>query len=124
MYKLKDVYVCFVGFQSKVKEECVDLFETNYSWKYSHPDIFLCIKTLNGYKRILTNQVYKKGSRKTGLQDVVVNALPWLKYDEEFAKASTKAGVIEIGIDLIESAESKYRRIFQQQYEEKSNKGL
>ena len=79
-FDIRDLYVGIVVKQTQVRTEAVDptdwLSDENWVWEYETLEgdnmpkkIF--IKTLTGYKHILTDTIYKKSSHKTGGQIVI-----------------------------------------------------
>lgn len=80
-YDVRNIYVGTIAKQTKVKEyvnygdfSTGFLTERDYKWDYEKlNEIGLFVKTINGYKHILTGAVYKTPTRKTGNQYVVLD---------------------------------------------------
>ena len=79
-FDIRDMYVAIVVKQTQVRMEVVDptdlLSDENWVWEYETLNVDnmpkkLFIKTLTGYKHILTDTIYKKSSHKTGGQIVI-----------------------------------------------------
>ena len=79
-FDIREIYVAIVVNQTQVRTEVVDptdwLSDENWVWEYETLNIDnmpkkLFIKTLTGYKHILTDTIYKKSSHKTGGQIVI-----------------------------------------------------
>ena len=125
-YRAKDVYLCHIAYQSTVDETEVGYWgDINYEWKYypSTIKVALCVKTLKGFKHILSGNIYKVASYKTGNQYVIQRKAitPWLKADDRVAKAiMKKKGSLNIRIpmEIIEKFENKYNNELQKDLEE------
>ena len=93
-YDIRNIYVATIAKQGRVRElvqrEAGFLFRDiyTYDWDYSDEKLGLFVKTIGGYKHILTGTIYKVANRKTGSEFVVEpeEIHEVCKYDKNLAK--------------------------------------
>ena len=97
-YDIRNIYVAKIARQGDVYEfqepvfhpwyDGVKSFKKGYNWDYSDEKLGLFVKTIGGYKHILTGTTYKVANRKTGGEFVVdpEEIHEVCKYDKNLAK--------------------------------------
>jgi len=122
-YDIRGIYVGSITKQTEVREDVK--YYVNYSdsstgflterdskWDYEGQDkIGLFVKTINGYKHILTGEVYRTPTRKTGNQYVVLDEslIALAKYDINIAKHFVqKNKSYKISVEQIDYLENRF----------------
>ena len=111
------IYVATIAKQGKVrtyvKREAGFLYRDIYSydWDYSDEKIGLFVKTIGGYKHILTGTTYNIANRKSGLQFVIKSDTlhEVCKYDRNLTKRFiTKNNSYRVTLDQINYMEDRF----------------
>lgn len=118
-YDIRNIYVATVAKQSKVRQ--IGTYKkalflvvaeiANCDWDFSDEKIGLFVKTIGGYKHILTDTIYKIPTCKTGGQYVIkpdeIHEL--CKYDRNLAKHFiTKNNSYRVTLDQISYMEDRF----------------
>lgn len=123
-YNINKLYVGYIAIQSVVEEIYSYPCDLVYSWKYTPIRLGMFIKTPMGYKHILTDTYYKKASRKTGNQVVIVekNTTPLVKYDLTLVEKLISNNITNLTKDQIKKLEENYTKIFFAQKSKENSK--
>lgn len=116
-YDIRNIYVATIAKQGKVrtyvKRGAGFLFRDIYSydWDYNDEKIGLFVKTIGGYKHILTGTTYNIANRKSALQFVIKSDTlhEVCKYDRNLTKHFvTKNNSYRVTLDQINYMEDRF----------------
>ena len=117
-YNINNLYVGLIAQQSGVtipqKEDFYFFGEVpNYTWTYSPVKMGIFIKTIRGYKHVLSGTYYRIAGKMTGNKTVIAknNIQPFTQFDSELTLALTKHKQLHLNTYQIKKLEERYTKL-------------
>lgn len=111
-YNVKDLYVGYIALQSGVtipfrEEPFIFGEKPDYTWTCKQTQFGFFVKTIKGFKHVLTNKYYPVASYRTGHKLVITDIKKFTQFEKRFCDSLISSGS-KLDKERIELLEERY----------------